>query len=213
MYPIILRSEGNKQGYSLEEFDRAFISICQSHRESGRALAFAFILFDYTHPEVRKVLEDQAYWDALDHISGVYLTVFSFHLKSRLKRRTNPRKSNHGSNHDPGLEDPNRFVDSRFGIKLPRSRPLLLFFQVRDHKISRRFIYELKADSVEIAFSEIRDALVDAVESVEHVLPEYRNNTEEIFREMENSLSQRKLLRKLSGIMKTVRHLKDWLGK
>ena len=92
MFDIYLREGGYPHGFGIEEFAREFPKICRSHRETGRALAFAFILFDYDHPEVRKVLYDQMYWDALDKISGRFLTVFSFNLQSEENLRSKSRE-------------------------------------------------------------------------------------------------------------------------
>jgi hypothetical protein len=198
MCPIIL--SGSEKGYyGLDEFRGAFQSICRSHRAEGRALAFAFILYDFEHPEIRKVLADSAYWDALDRISGKYLTVFSFHLPPRKPERTH--NGVRASVQSP-FSDANRFVERTFKVKLPESRPLLLFFQVHDDKVSEPYFYVLKGGFIEDVFHEIRDALVDAVDSLQYVRPEFRDNTEGTFNLIKNSLMQRKLVRNVTGVVK-----------
>jgi hypothetical protein len=212
MYDIYLRDNGDK-GLSIEEFDKEFRSICQSHQKTGRALAFAFILFDYDHPEVGKVLYDQMYWDALNQISGRYLTVFSFNLKSEVNVRAEIRNRGQHPTNRSILHSVNNFLEKQFGIKFPQSRPLILFFQVHNNQILTPYVYELKADSVESAFHEIKDALLTAVESVERVQPEFRGNTEQIFDLIKQSLSQRELLRKANVVVNLARQVKDLFSK
>lgn len=202
MCPIIL--SGSKKGYyGFEEFKGAFESICRSHRAEGKALAFAFILYDFEHPELRKVLADDAYWYALNSISGKYLTVFSFHLPARTGRgdRTPVRGS--------PFADANHYVAELFGVTLPQSRPLILFFQIHANTISEPYLYVLKGDSMVEMFHEIRDALSDAVESVQSVRPEFRDNTEGIFNLIKNSLKQRKLAGKAKGVIKLAIRVKE----
>lgn len=86
MIPIYLHDKSGHDSYFYDEFESDFLRICETHREEGRALAFAFILYDFTSPQVAKVLRDQDYWNALDQLSGKYLTVFSFHTRPASKR-------------------------------------------------------------------------------------------------------------------------------
>jgi hypothetical protein len=79
MYTIYQHS--NRKGHDFNSFKEDMIKICNSHRKNGKALAFAFILYDFDNATLRKVLNDQYYWDELDHISGKYLTVFSINYK------------------------------------------------------------------------------------------------------------------------------------
>lgn len=213
MHDIILSGKEDSRGYGIAEFDKEFNSICRSHRENGRALAFAFILYDFNNPEVRKVLEDQSYWEALDHISGRYLTVFSFHLKAEMAGKTTSNGPRRQPMSDRSLTKANAFVEEKFGITLPQSRPLVLFFQVDNNKITDRYVFGLKADSVETAFHEIKDALATAVESVDRVLPEYKNNTQEIFQLIRASLLQRKLLQKISVVVRVASEVRDLFSR
>src|SRR5664280_1916028 len=140
MVSILLRKTGIPKGFSPEEFEREFPLICQSHRDKGRALAFAFILYDFADAQVIKVLDDSVYWDALDRISGSYLTIFSFHitplgkLGMGLKKRRKVTKQNHLFSYS------NSFIEKQFGIELPASQPLLLFFQAGDGKLSTPYL-------------------------------------------------------------------------
>src|SRR5580704_1457649 len=79
MYNVYLNSESLPQDF--KSFESKMLEICNEHRKEDRALAFAFILYDFENPHLRKILEDRYYWEALNIISGKYLTVFSIHCK------------------------------------------------------------------------------------------------------------------------------------
>jgi hypothetical protein len=83
---------------------------------------------------------------------------------------------------------------------------------VADGRVSHQLLFEIKAESVEASFAEIRDALEDAVESVEAVTPENRGNTAEIFQLIENRLSQRVLLRRMGRFLNLVGLVKDFVA-
>jgi hypothetical protein len=204
MCPIVLSGKAPHEGYSFEEFDRKFEAICNSHLEEGRALAFAFILYDFDHPEVAKVLRDSDYWNALDQISGRFLTVFSFDLTGKNARRLqssfgNPRSVRRR------LHDSTGFIGKRFGEEIKATMPSILFFQVSAGRVSNSHIVKLGADTVEEAFHEIRDALSVAVEAVHGVKLEFRSNTDEIFNLILTELKNR-------STSFTVKRAVDWMG-
>ena len=98
-------------------------------------------------------------------------------------------------------------------MKFPQSRPLILFFQVDEDQFLPPYVYELKAESVESAFGEIRDALSTAVQSAELIQPEFQGNTKEIFEQIKQSLSQRKLLRRVKVVADIALRAKDLFSK
>jgi predicted acylesterase/phospholipase RssA len=199
MHDIFLREAGHLEGFSIGEFDDRFRAICQSHIEEGRALAFAFIFFEYDHPEVREVLCNQKYWDALDQLSGRYLTVFSINLKQEEATRSRSRDWGRNPENEPVLHSVNDILQELFQTNLPPGRPRILFFQVHDGQVLTPYVYDLRADSAESAFHELRDALSNAVESVAKVKSEFRKDSREVFELIKQSLSKRKLIRKYRG--------------
>lgn len=102
------------------------------------------------------MVQDEDYWDTLDHISGHYLTVFSFHLPSKRKNRL------HQSN-EP-LPDTNKFFERQFGFSLNGSRPRLLFFQV-DGKDTEPYFYDLWGDSVVNTDSQRQTRVLDCLQT------------------------------------------------
>jgi hypothetical protein len=203
MISIYLSGKGGREGYPFEHFKHYFLDICHSHHEEGRALAFAFILYDFNHPEIIKTLHDQDYWKALDCISGKYLTVFSFHHFDRRSRSDDFKNSQ-------------QFIEERFGIELSKARPSVLFFQITNGQVSVPFAVEIQSETVQQAFVEIRGILSDVVDSLKEVMPEFRHNTAETFNLITNRLWQRKAvlsLRKVLGLVGSAQELVDKLHK
>jgi hypothetical protein len=209
MVPIFLNAKGGREGYSFDEFGRKFETICHTHHKEGRALAFAFILYDFEHAEIAKVLHDEDYWNALNKISGKYLTVFSFHLAKQYRGVARPA-SRVGRSSSGSFSDSKQFISELFGAELPSAKPVILFFQVTGDEISDPCVVEVRAETVEKAFLEIRSILSDAVESVERVLPEFRGNTAEVFNLIVTRLQQRKaalFIKKAVGVAGSVQDL------
>ena len=78
MWQITEHVQNGRRGLSQAEFESHFVQMCETHRAQGRALAFAFILFDARQPHLRQALDEERYWAALDEQSGRNLTVFAF---------------------------------------------------------------------------------------------------------------------------------------
>ena len=52
MYEVYLNS--NDEGHSVGSFENKMIQICESHMNENRALAFAFLIYDFTNPNLWK---------------------------------------------------------------------------------------------------------------------------------------------------------------
>ena len=76
MVPLKLLNDGNIQELSSDTFSQSIIDVCEKHRIDSRALAFAFILYDFNNPQIFKILNDRDYWNALHTISGKYLSIY-----------------------------------------------------------------------------------------------------------------------------------------
>jgi hypothetical protein len=200
MISIFLSGKGGREGYSFEQFGHDFVEICRSHHQENRALAFAFILYDFNHPEIIKILRDQDYWNALDDISGKFLTVFSFHHSDQRSRLDN-------------LTNSQQFIKERFGIELPERRPLILFFQVTDNQVSNPVAVEIRSKTVEQAFIEIRETLLDIVDCLKEVTPEFRGNTAETFNLIINRLWQRNAVLSVKKMLSMAGAAQELVGK
>src|SRR5690606_22458679 len=98
MYEIEIDSEG---GVSLEEFNVYLMRICAEHKDAGKALAFAFLVYDFENHTISQILHNEDLWLSLHHLSGEYLTIFYINAtddsfakiqKAKKKTRRPPRK-------------------------------------------------------------------------------------------------------------------------
>ncbi|HOH71059.1 MAG TPA: hypothetical protein PK984_04040 [Paludibacteraceae bacterium] len=81
MVPIVINE---KQQFDEEGFKDFFIQKCKQHKSEGRALAFAFIVYDFENHTITNILKDKNYWSALDKISGNMLSVFYINSQDKL---------------------------------------------------------------------------------------------------------------------------------
>lgn len=186
MYSILLNSEN--KGYSFDSFYQEFIEICHAHKNEDKALAFAFILYDFQDAHINKIINDQEYWLSLNAISGRYLTVFSIHYKPELNRR----KTNFNNNRTIGFmtsvsyfnnpsDNSNLLLKKYFGANITIKYPAVMFFQIQNNEILDYTLVELEQERIEESFLELKNYISKAVDVLKGISKEYRNNTGEIF--------------------------------
>lgn len=198
MVPIVINEN---QQFDEESFKDFLIQTCRQHKSESRALAFAFIVYDFDNHTITNILEKKNYWNTLDKISGKTLSVFYINSQdSYYKRRQEQiyqddlrqRDRNSPSGTISFLVPITRkptptdnaigFVKSEFELDANIKTPFVLFFQIdNDDNISDSFIVGLNQDRLEEAFLELRDHIKNAVESLDKVLPENYKNHQEIF--------------------------------
>jgi len=79
MIPIYEQGSGQGIGHSAESFLERFKEIAIQHVESGRAKAIAFIFYDFSDSDFRKILKNEGVFAQLDRLSGNNLSVFYLH--------------------------------------------------------------------------------------------------------------------------------------
>lgn len=199
MHTIYINTEDKGSSYNL--FEEYFLKICNSHRDEDRALMFAFILYDFENPQIAKILNDANYWLSLHSISGEYLTVFSLHYKPEdMKQRIQEimRSKMRGETSKemlqiPTLQNPskdtNKLIKKYFGDDIVVKYPSVLFFQVdKENVINHRFI-QLDENRLEDSFSELKNYIKVAVESLNGVLRENKKNYLELFNLVDSSVA------------------------
>ncbi len=202
MFSIYLHGPGGATGYSDEEVSKQLSDICE-RRGSGRAMAFAFILYDYQSPQISKILADLDYWKALDQLSGECLTVFSFCVKEeKQSQRTINIKHRLSEERTEALTKANIVLNKYFGQTF--KMPALLFFQVQDAELIKSYLVRISSKKVEDAFNEIAAVLKTAVDSISQVTEENRTNAREIFGLIESELSRKILFDKIRKPIKTI---------
>jgi hypothetical protein len=220
MVPIVINEN---QQYGEESFKDILLHTCRQHKNEGRALAFAFIVFDFDNHTINDILDKRSYWSTLDKISGKTLSVFYINSQDNYynmrqeqiyqdELRQRARNSERGTisflmpitKKPTPTDNAIGFVKSEFQIDDKIKTPLILFFQIdNDDNISDSFIVALKQDRLEEAFLELRDHINNAVKSLEKVLPEYYENHQEIFNLIKSSVESGKLYDFINKKVKT----------
>jgi hypothetical protein len=193
MYPVFLNS---RESGSFQDLYTNLIEICKSHKKDDRALAFAFILYDFTNEAIREALQQETKWDALHTLSGKYLTVFSIHSKPIRRVRAKSNKPGDGyihmltsiSSYDTPEESEQLLIDKYFDKEV--SFPSLLFFQVDDDKVIESILIELKEKGAQDTYYEIKEYIAAAVKALKKIEPNSRNNHKEIFRQVMGNVEQ-----------------------
>lgn len=207
MYTIYQNS--NDEGHSLKSFSDKMIQICNQHRKERRALAFAFILYDFENPQLRKILNDTEYWLALNQISGEYLTVFSLNYKEKRKSVQNYKSELKGfqtltniptnSNPSKGTND---LINKYFGNDIRVQYPAILFFQVDEDSVIDSLLVDLKEEMIEPAFLELKEYISSSVDALKEISPGNRGNIKEIFDSLERNVESTNSVRKVKRVFK-----------
>lgn len=203
MVPLKIFEDGFIHELSTDAFSKGIIDLCETHREENRALAFAFLIYDFENPQIFKVLEDVNYWNALNTISGKYLSVYYIHSR---ENTFGEGLSVHNGHEHRWLYP----IDDRMQVSavIPMLKnylaldedvklPAILFFQVEGKLISDYFLIELFEDKMEESFLELKDYLSSAVNRLKMIAPENYGNLQAIFESMKQgvkSIKFRKVL-------------------
>src|SRR5690606_4642301 len=134
------------------------------HQNEDRALAFAFILYDFENPQISKILDDRHYWLSLNGISGRYLTVFSFHYKPKIRKKKHPFSNSENrfdylkdiANTPDPSSDNNQLIAKYFGNLSNLKYPSVLFFQVHNGSVIDSELIQLDQSHIEDSFSELK---------------------------------------------------------
>lgn len=190
MYPITLLDADHRE-HSFESFQAKFLDICKDHRENGRALAFAFILYDFQNAHVAKMLQDESFVRSLHHQSGTHLTIFYLQL-ARPRRRPRPQHDSRyiqmlqvvNFNDNPSNAT-NQLLTQYFGQQVEVSYPAVLFFQVHNNSIIDSLLVELTGKNADEVYNEISGYVAPAVEALKKITAPNVGNSQEIFNNLE----------------------------
>lgn len=196
MVPIAIKD--NKK-FDEVEFKEYLLDLCEQQKKHKKALAFAFIVYDFDDQSITQILKNKDYWTNLDIVSGKFLSIFYINSQdSYYKRRQRQiyneeqRRQERGSQigfsflipislKPTPLDNAIGFLKKEFDLDDNLKHPFVLFFQTDGSDISDSFIVSLKQEKLEESFFELRDHIKNAVESLSNVKSEYFNNHQEIF--------------------------------
>lgn len=197
MYPIYIEKRRTGEGISVENFVKKFKEICSTHQKEGRASSFAFIIHDFTNPEISKVLDDKNYFNALDEISGSNLTVFYLHLTSEKNKKIEflgeQRLVRDLTN------EMNNFLVEQFELDREISTPAILFFQIKERQIIDFFFCSLTERTTEKAFLEIENLIKKSVSVIKQIAPANKENYPEIFTLIKNEIDSIKTIKTIKS--------------
>jgi hypothetical protein len=203
MVSVKIFNDGMIQELSNDAFAHSIIDVCEKHRNDKRALAFAFILYDFENPQILKILNDRNYWNALHTISGKYLSIYYIHSREntfgedldavdgREQRGLYPIVGN--NNLSTILPMLKRYLKLNEDVK----NPSILFFQVDGTVISDYFLIELFEERIEDSFLELKDYVSSAVDRLKTIDPENYGNFQPIFESLKQGVKSIKFRRVL----------------
>jgi hypothetical protein len=142
MNRIFEQSEGRGKGYELPDFLDRFGGICAEHLRTGRAKAFAFVLYDFQDASVRNVLKDEEGFLELDRLSGTDLSVFYLHETDR--------------DYVPKFNA--KFLQL-LGVAGEARTPCVVFFRMENGRIADTSVANLDSRNLLISFHELYDVL------------------------------------------------------
>ena len=187
MVPLKIFQDGHVHELSTKDFSQGIIELCEKHRNESRALAFAFLLYDFRNSQIIKVLEDRDYWNALNTISGKYLSIYYIHSKERnfaedLEASNGvERRGMHPISGGVAIDNIVPMLKRYLALETNVKLPSILFFQVEGQLIADYFLIELFEETIEKSFIELKDFILEAVASLKRIDPTCYENHQPIF--------------------------------
>jgi hypothetical protein len=182
-------------GKSIKNFKRSILS--RVHNSKRKNKYFAFLLYDLTNANIIKILKDIDFYNAIDKISNKNLIIYTFHIPeiretshrnySLLNQIVNLKTDN--------LDRINSFVKKLFDIENYKT-PFLVFFNVKDGRISDSFAIELKEVKLQESFEELRNALISIMETLSKGL-NLSKEDEILFKSIERKVTYLKVYRSI----------------
>ena len=157
------------------------------------------MIYNFENPQISKILNDKDYWNALNTISGQYLSIYYIHSyentfgENLLTISDYERRGLYSidSKNNLGTILPmlKRYLELDEDVK----NPSILFFQVEDNIISDYFLIKLFEEKIEESFLELKDYIYSAVERLKMIDPENYGNVQPIFESLKHGVQSTKL--------------------
>ncbi len=178
----------------------------------SKSRIYGFILYTSSHPFVVKTLQDPAFWNALDEMSGPNWPIFSVKPKSekfsRRQRSLGTLKMMVPTSINPS---DNKKVLDYFGITDKGMLPCFVAFIWDDHEQLKSIACKI-ASKPENAVYDSLEEIVDIISKVEANVPEEEKTTEVVFQKVERALKMRNFKYVILDAIKTLKELKDFIG-
>ena len=200
MVPIHTYKNGQVIDIRTGELYDNIVEICNEHRLTNRALAFAFILYNSKNPQIYKILQDEDYWRALDQTSGRYLTVFYISQPDNYFGQDLTESEGKEERGLHGLMTYERLVPllkPYFQLDEKIELPAVLFFQEHNGLLTDYFLLDLDENKLEESFWELQQYVQTAVDNLEKITEENYKNSSEIFKQLKSGIDGKRLRRKM----------------
>ena len=142
MIPIYEQGKGKGIGHSSNSFRVRFADLCQEHLRSGRARAFAFMFYDFSDQDFKRVLKDHGVFVQLDRLSGTDLSVFYLHSGGRR-----------------AVERFNAEFISLLDVEGDICLPCIVFFRLKEERIEDIAIVQLESSDLVHGFHELYEVI------------------------------------------------------
>ena len=211
----IRTSEGQFDG--IESLEHYILKKCSEHKAEKKAFAFALIVYDFNDPHINMILENENYFNALDYTSGRYLTVFYVHSEY-IKYQSDRAKKSTGMRIELSIEKvnaPDNISPKFIGEKLINNdslpSPSIIFFNTSEHIITDYTIAKLRENEIEKGFNELLCVIKRAVESLNEIKEENRENEKEIFNLLKQSIEGSEFWKSAKSGFDKVMKIKDFI--
>jgi len=194
MVPLKILIDGKINYIEKNEFKGSIVELCERHEDKGRALAFAFLIYDFENPQIIKVLDDRDYWNALHQISGNLLSIYYIHSREQnfaedLEEASPIEKRGlYKGTTEENYQIVVPMLKNYFALDNYVKLPCVLFFQTNGQMVTDYFLVELKEGKIEESFLEIKSYIKAAVESLAMIEKENYSNSHGIFNNLKQSV-------------------------
>ena len=200
MIPIQTYKDGQVIDVQTGELYNNIVTICNEHRSTNRALAFAFILYNSKNPQIYKILRDEDYWRALNETSGRYLTVFyisqpdAYFGQDLSESDGVERRGLHGLMTYQELVP---LLKPYFELDEKIELPTVLFFQEHNGLLIDYFLVGLDENKLEESFWELQRYIQTAVDNLAMITKDNYKNSQEIFNQLKLGVEGQRLKRRI----------------
>lgn len=189
------------KGLTADQFFEQFPTICSQFQNELNVLTFGIIIYDETTPELRKVLRDTDYWEALDRLSGDKMVIFSLpdHVSQTVQSDSDIDTGKVGYLVPLNFRVPSQPLVKRHSYLMKRLfnndsllvYPSVLFFQVVGTEIYDYRLVPLQKDDIHKSYTAVR-GLFECISNVlNDIAPENFGNRKEIFNLVKDHLLTR----------------------
>lgn len=213
---VEIKNASGKEGLVLSVLQQIETRIYNKQTNEG-ALAFAFLVYDFDNPEIRQIISNNHYLEALDYISGDLLDVFYVNSEYISKQSKKAEKSNVSFIELSMQEIPNsKHLNPREFAKdlinedtIPS--PSIIFFKADSEMVKEFVIYSIDKSNFEESFLELKNIIQKSVSVLSAIEPENKIKKNEIFTQLKENIESSTFWKKTSRNIEKAFSLRSYL--